>query len=147
MASEKGFAHIFVLLGIIGILVLAFLWQTNKIKKEARCANSISCAESLKLKVENDAVGIFNKQKITPPKIDLSQKEPATQVLGDSASAGEKRVEVDLTTQTLTAYEGDKVFMQTLISSGKWFPTPPGAYVVWVKLKASRMTGGEGSDY
>jgi lipoprotein-anchoring transpeptidase ErfK/SrfK len=37
--------------------------------------------------------------------------------------------------------------METLISSGKWFPTPPGEYSVWVKLKATRMSGGEGADY
>lgn len=116
-------------------------------KKDQTCANTISCSQSFELKVENDAVGIFNSQKIIPPSVDISQKELATRVLGESAETGEKRVYVDLTHQTLSAYEGDSLFMQTLISSGKWFPTPAGEYTVWVKLKATRMSGGEGADY
>lgn len=148
MPGTKGFVHLIALLGIIAVLLFVLLPQSLlKPKKEANCANSISCTQSFNLKVENDAVGVFNNQKIIPPKIDLSQKDVPTGVLGDQASSSQKRVEVDLTTQTLTAYEGDEVFMQTLISSGKWFPTPPGKYKVWVKLKATRMSGGEGTDY
>lgn len=109
------------------------------------CANSISCLESTKLKVENDALGVWSGQKVKPPKVDLSIIETKTRVLGDSS--GEKHVYVDLAKQTLTAYQGTTVFMQTLISSGKWGKTPTGDFNVWVKLRATRMSGGSGADY
>ncbi len=145
-SGKWGFSHLIALMGLVIVLAFVLLPNSYLIKKEPLCANSISCTQSFGLKVENNVVGIFNGQKITPPQIDLAQKETPTRVLGDSAPAV-KRVEVDLTTQTLKAYEGDKLFMETLISSGKWFPTPPGEYDVWVKLRATRMSGGEGADY
>lgn len=133
---------------MIAALVFAISVKTYfRSGKEVACANTISCTKSLELDVENNAVGVFNGQKIIPPKVDLAQKEVPSRVLGDTTPAGEKRVEVDLNHQTLKAFEGDKLFMETLISSGKWFPTPPGVYTVWVKLRATRMTGGQGADY
>jgi lipoprotein-anchoring transpeptidase ErfK/SrfK len=67
-------------------------------------------------------------------------------VLGASVSAGEKHIYVDLSAQTLYAYEGNTQIMQTLISSGKWGPTPIGNFHIWEKLRATRMAGGEGAD-
>ncbi len=111
------------------------------------CANSLSCKESLELKVENDTTGIFNNRKVVPPKIDLAKKEDVKKVLGEATLTGEKHIYVDLTNQTLTAYQGDTLFMQTLISSGKWFPTPTGDFSIWEKLRATKMSGGQGADY
>ncbi|HEX6977051.1 MAG TPA: L,D-transpeptidase [Patescibacteria group bacterium] len=115
--------------------------------KQPFCANSISCTESTKLKVENNEIGIFNGQKVVPPKIDLTQKEEPSKVLGDKTLQGEKHIYVDLTHQTLTAYQGDTLVLKAPISSGKWAPTPPGEYTIWVKLRATRMTGGQGADF
>ena len=61
--------------------------------------------------------------------------------------AGQKHIYIDLTSQTLSAYQGEKLVLKTFISSGKWFPTPPGEYTIWVSLRATRMSGGEGADY
>jgi lipoprotein-anchoring transpeptidase ErfK/SrfK len=36
-----------------------------------------------------------------------------------------KRVEIDKTTQTLRAYEGDKLFLETHVSTGKWDKSTP----------------------
>ncbi len=109
------------------------------------CANSLSCKESLELSVENGTAGVFSGQAVTPPKVDLAKKEPATKVLGEES--GEKRIYVDLSTQTLSAYQGDTLFMQVLVSTGKWGKTPTGDFTIWEKVRATKMSGGQGADY
>lgn len=128
-------------------LLIGIFYLVTQFKFQPPCANSLSCKESLTLKVENGAAGVFNGKKVAAPSIDLSQKEVKTKVLAEETATGEKHVYVDLTHQTLTAYQGNTVFMQTLISSGKWFPTPTGDFTVWMKIRATRMTGGQGADF
>jgi lipoprotein-anchoring transpeptidase ErfK/SrfK len=55
---------------------------------------------------------------------------------------GERWLDVDLTTQTLTAYEGDRPVYATLVSTGKGkegtdAATPKGEFRIWVKLLSS----------
>lgn len=53
-----------------------------------------------------------------------------------------KRIELDLTEQKLTAYEGDRVVLETPISAGKvmgW--TPVGEYTIYFKIRTRHMTG------
>lgn len=113
----------------------------------APCANTLSCKESLRLEVNNEEEAVFAGQRIVPPKIDLALKETETKVLGEEALEGEKHIYVDLTTQTLSAYQGDTLFMQVPVSTGKWFPTPTGEFTIWEKIRATKMSGGEGADY
>lgn len=101
----------------------------------------------MSLKVENDAPGVFNGQAVIPPKVDLAKKEPVTKVLGEATATGEKHIYVDLGSQTLTAYQGDTLFMTAPVSTGKWFPTPDGDFTIWEKIRATRMAGGSGADY
>lgn len=133
--------YLFFLFLLVGLSTFV-LWKTYK----PFCANSISCAESFNLKVENDAIATFDGQKIDPPKIDLAFK-PSNKVLGEATGTGEKHIYVDLTNQLLSAYQGNTLFMQVPISSGKWFPTPTGTFTIWEKIRATRMTGGEGADF
>lgn len=109
------------------------------------CANSISCKDSFNLKVENGVAGTFMGQVVTPPKIDLAAK-PSKNVLGEATGTGDKHIYVDLTNQTLTAEQGNSIFMQVPISSGKWHPTPTGDFTIWEKIQATRMSGGSGAD-
>lgn len=56
---------------------------------------------------------------------------------------GHKKVEINLSTQTLQAYEGGNLIYHLTISSGKpWWPTPTGTFYPWTKLKSTRMRGG-----
>jgi lipoprotein-anchoring transpeptidase ErfK/SrfK len=48
-----------------------------------------------------------------------------------------------LSTQTVTAFEGDTQVYQFLISSGKWFPTPTGTFHIWGKFRYILMSGGD----
>ena len=136
----------FFILLIFSVLALGFMiiyWSITR----PFCANSISCKDSFSLKVENNVAGVFNGQKVNPPKIDLSQAKPVTRVLGESASTGQKHIYIDLTSQTLTAYDGNDLYMKAFISSGKWHPTPSGEFKIWNMVRATRMTGGVGVDY
>lgn len=66
---------------------------------------------------------------------------PPTEV---QVAAGERWIDVDLSTQTLVAWEGDRPVFATLISSGKGKQgtanaTPRGVHRIWVKLLSSNM--------
>lgn len=147
-ADTYRFTFIRYSLSLVAVAVLVSLIYPFIVKRQVPCANSLSCEESLKLKVENNAVGVFNNQRVTVPNIALGPNDAKPVVLGaKSAELGEKHIYVNLKTQILTAYDGGELFMQTPISSGKWFPTPTGEFTIWVKLRSTRMSGGEGADY
>ena len=58
---------------------------------------------------------------------------------------GQRLLEVDLTGQWMTAWEGDKVFMHTLISSGlPDTPTVLGRYAIYSKVEKQDMNGFNG---
>ncbi len=77
----------------------------------------------------------------------LTQSGDTPTVLG-VAEPNERYIEVDLSEQKLWAWVGDKLFLETLVSTGlPWWPTPTGEFRVWVKLRATRMEGGEGRYY
>lgn len=99
------------------------------------------------LKVENGEKGVWLGQEIMPPSIDLAQAEPETQVLGESDPKAEKRIYVDLGTQTLKAYQGEELFLEAFVSTGKWGRTPTGEFTIWSMFESTHMSGGEGADY
>lgn len=117
------------------------------IPKNMPCANSITCKEVPKFEAETNATGIFNNKPVPAPNIMLSKNEDPNPVLGLKTALGEKHIYVNLTTQTLSAYEGSSLFMQSLISSGLWGRTPKGEFTIWSKFRATRMAGGSGEDY
>ena len=54
----------------------------------------------------------------------------------------ERWIDVNLTTQTLTAYEGETPVLNSLISSGMWqFPTVTGEFHTWMKYESQDMSG------
>lgn len=110
------------------------------------CANSKSCSTDLTEKIENGAVGVFQGHTVVPPTINVALDNHQS-VLGDNVPSAEKHIYVDLSTQTLYAYEGDKQIFQTLVSTGRWNKTPVGNFHIWEKLRSTRMTGGEGADF
>jgi len=122
-------------------------WVSKSISENNICANSITCINNLSVQIDNDTDGIFEGQKIIPPKIDLAQDNVKPKVLGAEIPAGPKHIYVDLTTQTLSAYQGENLVMKTFVSTGRWGKTPTGEFAIWVKLRATRMAGGQGADY
>ncbi|MGI8588004.1 MAG: LysM peptidoglycan-binding domain-containing protein [Chloroflexia bacterium] len=59
-----------------------------------------------------------------------------------------KWIDVNVSTQTLTAYEGSTPVFSTLVSTGvSWHPTVIGDYKIYVKYLADDMSGGYGAEY
>jgi len=72
----------------------------------------------------------------------------ASEVTAISPDVTDKRIEVNLKEQTLTAYENDYPVLTSRVASGFGVhATPRGEHTVLTKSPASRMTGGVGADY
>jgi len=75
-------------------------------------------------------------------RIDPSETTPL------SPDVKNKRIEVNLKEQTITAYENDRPVLASRVASGFGsFRTPSGTHTVLFKNAASRMTGGKGADF
>jgi len=85
---------------------------------------------------------IYVGQRLTIP--GGSPNPPAAQPAPHPSSGGygEKWIDVNLSTQTLTAYEGRTAVFSALVSTGtRWYPTVVGTYAVYVKYVSTRMSG------
>ncbi len=55
---------------------------------------------------------------------------------------GKRRIEINLTEQTLTAWQGDVAILHTYVSTGKAStPTVPGQFTIYNKLDSQHMSG------
>jgi len=106
------------------------------------CSLSHSCAKNLTgLYDPNMKTAFFLGKPIlipTPKKNNFS----LSTVLGVYQPRGEKRIYVDLGQQRLYAYEGNYLKYSFLVSTGLWNRTPTGDFTIWVKLRYTRMSGG-----
>jgi hypothetical protein len=98
---------------------------------------------------EQASVAIYDSKPIDYPKTSLAQASPMIDtngdlyVLGTTTSTGEEKwIEVSLKQQKLRAWEGNTIVMEFPISSGLWYPTPPGVYHIYYKTRFQRMAGG-----
>lgn len=63
-------------------------------------------------------------------------------VLGAGVPEGRRWVEVDISDQMLTAWQGEEIVLRTKVSTGKpGWRTLPGTFNVYVKYPKTRMTG------
>ena len=115
-------------------------WKQNTVTPEYVCGGKNSILGSGEF-VTGEQLAWFMNEKISPLAQVLPNPEAESAVLG--VSSEEKWIDVDLDTQTLRAMEGDKEVMKFLISSGKWAPTPTGEYRIWIKLRYTKMSGGD----
>ncbi len=138
---KKNFKFLGLLTAILGVGILGFL-VLKLSSNYSFCANSESCIEDLSGTYDQKAtLAEFMGEEIPVPKMAATSEEPK-KVLAE-ASGIRKRIEVDLTTQTLYAFENDQVVMSFPVSTGKWSHTPTGTYKIWIKLRATRMSGGK----
>lgn len=64
------------------------------------------------------------------------------QPLGAGLPDGERRIEVDLSEQMLTAWQGEAIVLQTIVSTGRAeYPTVIGTWPIRVKYVSTRMIG------
>lgn len=84
----------------------------------------------------------LDNHKINPPLAALPDLPFVSQkVLGEN-NGDEKWIEVDLSEQKIKAWDGNNLFLESLVSSGKTFPTPTGEFRIWAKFKYTKMSGG-----
>ena len=144
----KTYGHSFVsnffllLLALVVLLVVTVV--VKNLTRPTACANSISCLGDLAGKYEEGGIGTFMGRSIAAPTY-IADSSGGSRVLGTTAE--EKHIFVDLSTQTLKAYEGEKLIHTFPVSTGKWYETPTGDFRIWVKLRYTRMAGGSGSTY
>ncbi len=90
---------------------------------------------------------IYVGQTLTLPNNQRTTASPSTPPPGHGVH-GEKWIDVNLTTQTLTAYEGQRAVFTALISSGtSYYPTVVGTFQIYAKYRTTRMRGGSGASY
>lgn len=134
----------FIISIVLGALVFIGLYKfTSTTNAKPFCANSISCINDLSGKYEPNQIGVFMGQKVVPPAyLAETPSKKEKDVLGET-EPNNKHIYVDLTTQHLWAKDGDVTVMDFPISSGKWHYTPTGDYKIWIKLRYTRMSGGD----
>lgn len=92
----------------------------------------------------SENLAYFEGKKVEIPSLAFEPFYP--KVLGTTGQ--EKWIEVDLSEQKLKAWEGGSLFMETLVSTGlPHTPTPTGEFRIWIKLRATKMSGGRGRYY
>lgn len=135
------------LIFLASALLIIILALQIGLSKESEPVRVTSACNSLDFSGEIDfkeTVGFFEKQVFNIPKIAL--QEDSFAVL--SAGSDERWIEIDLSEQKLRAWEGDELFLETLVSTGlPWMVTPVGEYRIWIKLRATKMEGGSGKYY
>ena len=68
---------------------------------------------------------------------------------GSSAPAptSGKWIDVNISAQTITAYQGNTPVKSVLVSTGvSWHPTPVGHYKIYLKVQSQTMSGGVGAE-
>ncbi|MBI1919180.1 L,D-transpeptidase [Candidatus Microgenomates bacterium] len=125
---------------MLGVFILFSFWQNSPVSDKL-CANSISCIKDLSGAAQiGETQAVFHSAPFTVP--DFLARKPAKNEAVLGASNVYKRIQVDLTNQRLYAYEGDQLVYEFPVSTGKWAPTPTGTFKIWVKLKRTKMEGG-----
>lgn len=135
----------FLLVLASGVIVLSmFVYSNYQSPKKEIVAEGYNADLSGEI-FKDDQFAFFEGANVQVPEIAFA-KDATTQVLG--ATAESKWIEVDLSEQKLYAWEGNKLYMETAISSGlPGTPTPEGEFRIWIKLRATKMEGGSGSGY
>lgn len=132
----------FVLIPIILVFSAAIYTKTTN----RSFAYSACTPESFSGNIDlEETTAFFDRTRLQLPQV--AGAEETTPVLG-VASPSERWIEVDLSDQRLKAWEGDQLFMETAVSTGlPWYPTPEGEFRIWVKLRSTKMEGGQGKNY
>jgi lipoprotein-anchoring transpeptidase ErfK/SrfK len=89
---------------------------------------------------------IYAGQRLIIPRGTGEASIPATNS-SPSGARGAKWIDVDLSTQTLTAYVERTPVLTTRVSTGiRKYPTIVGTFRIYVKYRSARMRGGYGAD-
>lgn len=144
--ARSNFFFLLLLFVFVGAVVIALQSRTETNPDESLSSHGMDLYGSGRFKPDQ-RVAFFEGRKIDVPGPALSLgTEIGRRVLG--AQADERWVEIDLSEQKLTAWDGEKKFLETLVSTGlPWSPTPKGEFRIWTKFHHTKMEGGQGKYY
>jgi hypothetical protein len=129
------------------ILLSAIVYFSAKYKNNAPIPQVVygCCPTDLSSAIiSGESMAYFEGKKIDIPQLALEYDRYA--VLG--LSNEEKWIDIDLSEQKLVAWNGNTKFLETAVSTGlPWWKTPTGEFRIWIKLRATKMEGGEGKYY
>ena len=151
MARSRGDKHsqqFMMILAAGAIVLIAFVMSNIDVlhKKSQTYAEGYNADLSGKVYQDEKYAYIDGKNVEVSPDALADDTSTQSPVLG--AASGEKWIEVDLSEQKLYAWEGDKLYLETLVSTGlPGTETPTGEFRIWIKLRATKMEGGSGSRY
>jgi len=137
--TPKFFLIILPIFVLVAVGILSVSLKTIRLAKESTsgCGCELSVSGDFD---SNEKTAYFLDKEILPLLSALPDAEKPA-VLGESSPL-EKWIEIDLSEQKLIAHEDDKIFLESLVSSGKWGRTPTGEFKIWAKYKYIKMSGG-----
>jgi lipoprotein-anchoring transpeptidase ErfK/SrfK len=135
------------ILSVAVLLLIALVWFVSK-NKHTLPPNTLSKDLSGQIDYREKFAYFEGRNLEIPTNIfEAETQNPSENVLSLTVRS-DRWVEVDLSEQHLWAWDGDKLFLETPVSTGlPWFPTPTGEFTIWVKLRYTRMEGGSGKYY
>lgn len=138
------------IIGGIAVIVAAVLLVRPFFPASYHLEEPLAEVESLKMLTQGGLVpepsaemfASFHGTNVVPPtSTQIANLVRSESVLGDTST--EKRIEVDLTSQKVYAYEGERKVYEFTVSTGKWALTPTGEFRIWAKVRSQKMSGGD----
>lgn len=148
MARRKTENSFLLILSVAALLLIGFVLFTTLGKNEqVAVAPGCNLQDLSGVWQEGETLAIFEGGEVAVPSKLPSFLAQGQEVLG-TATPSERWIEVDLSEQKLRAWEGSSLFLETPVSTGlPWWPTPTGEFRIWIKLRATKMEGGQGKYY
>jgi len=131
------------------LVIISLVMAGESVRKTVGPRPVFACGVGAELEgklEESDTLAVFEGKKIKLAD-DLLEGGGAKAVLAQT-DPSERWIEVDLSDQYLRAWDGNRIFVETPVSTGlAQTPTPTGEFRIWIKLRATKMEGGEGRGY
>ncbi|MBI2066103.1 L,D-transpeptidase [Candidatus Woesebacteria bacterium] len=132
----------FFVVAVILLILAAFSFSVTKGRVGA--ANACGVSDLSEIYDPEAKVAVFEGKEIFIPSLAADKDEKT--VLGTSDA--ERWIEIDLSEQKIRAWEGNSLYLESLVSTGlPWWPTPKGEFRIWIKLRSTKMEGGTGKYY
>lgn len=131
---------ILIIIGLTGIGILKLsLESLKKSDMNLGCKATTTTGE-----IDPTKTVAYWQDQTIPALLSLSDSLSSNErkVLGTNDSGDQRWIEIDLSEQKLTAWDGKDMFLQSPISSGLYGRTHPGEFRIWYKIRTTLMQGG-----
>jgi len=132
--------------GVTPIDVSAFAPQSTAVVATPLVAEEASTSAPTELPdiVPTETPGVMAMEVLadTPTSEYVPPTNAPPVVASGNGKGGARWIDVNLSTQSVYAYEGNTVVNSFIVSTGTWMtPTVTGKYKIWIKFKSTSMSG------